>query len=97
MLAKSVAFSAILTIVSAGRFMYKDARSFIERKHRLNEYRHATYTIPLALDPHWGYQAREPKTVVALCAHSTAGSDKAKEIKNIESLDTEYEGLFKGK
>ena len=33
---------------------------------------------------------------MAVCAHSTAGSDKAKQIKDIKSLDTEFEGLHKG-
>ena len=33
---------------------------------------------------------------MALCTHSTAGPEKAKEIKNIELLDTEYEGLHHG-
>ena len=96
MLPKFVAFCALLASITEARNHFKDVMSFIRRKHRVRD-RRVTYTLPLALDPFWGYHERDPKTVVSICTHSTAGSDKAKElIPNFEHVDTEYEGLHKG-
>ena len=55
-----------------------------------------TYTVPLANSDYQLRRERDEKTVVALCSHSMTGSTDAQEIKNITSIDTEYEGLKVG-